>query len=81
MTCCGQGRGKVATNGKLAASARRPGPISSAVLYQYTGATAMTVIGSISGTRYRFDQPGAKVQIDRRDLSSLAGLPNLSRLS
>jgi hypothetical protein len=41
----------------------------------------MTVIGSISGTRYRFDQPGAKVQIDRRDLSSLAGLPNLSRLS
>jgi hypothetical protein len=81
MTCCGQGRGKVAINGKLSGPAQRTGPVSSAVLYQYTGATGMTVIGPISGARYRFDQPGAKVQIDRRDISSMAGLPNLSRLS
>ncbi len=81
MTCCGQGRSKAAMNGKLTGPARRPAPVSSAILYQYTGTTGMTVIGPISGIRYRFDQPGAKVQIDRRDLSSLTGLPNLSRLS
>jgi hypothetical protein len=41
----------------------------------------MTVMGPISGARYRFDRPGAKVQIDGRDLSSLAGLPNLRRVN
>jgi hypothetical protein len=81
MTCCGQGRGKVAMNGKLTRPAQLPARVSSAVLYQYTGTTGMTVIGPISGARYRFDQPGAKVQIDRRDVSSLTGLPNLSRLT
>jgi hypothetical protein len=55
-------------------------PVSSAALYQYTGATGMTVIGPISGATYRFDQPGAKKQIDARDISSLAGLPYLRRL-
>jgi hypothetical protein len=80
MTCCGQGRSRVAMNGRAAESPRRTRPVSSVVLYEYTGATGMTVVGGISGARYRFDQPGAKVQIDRRDVSSVAGLPNLRRL-
>lgn len=78
--CCGQGRGRVVTSGKAAAATRRPGPASSAALYEYTGATGMTVMGPISGARYRFDRPGAKLQIDGRDVSSLTGLPNLRRV-
>jgi len=79
--CCGQGRGRVATSGRVAVAMRGPRPISSAALYEYTGATGMTVMGPISGARYRFDRPGAKVQIDGRDVSSLAGLPNLRRVN
>lgn len=40
----------------------------------------MTVSGPVSRTTYRFDGPGAKVQIDPRDLASMAGLPDLRRL-
>jgi len=81
MNCCGQGRGRVATNGKAMTAPRRPAPVSGVALYEYTGKTAMTVFGPISGARYRFERPGAKVQIDGRDISSLAGLPNLHRVS
>jgi hypothetical protein len=80
MSCCGHKRGQAALGGTVVALTRAPRPISSAALYQYTGATAMTVTGPISGATYRFGQPGAKVQIDPRDVSSLAGLPNLHRL-
>jgi hypothetical protein len=40
----------------------------------------MTVTGPASGVKYRFEQPGAKAQIDSRDVYSMAGLPNLRRL-
>jgi hypothetical protein len=79
MACCGQRRGAIDTSG-TAASARRPPPTPRVVLYQYTGPTAMTVAGPMSGATYRFGAPGAKVQIDMRDAPSMAALPNLRRL-
>jgi hypothetical protein len=80
MACCGQRRAQVAGTGRGVGSARviqRPSKIA---LYEYTGATGMTVTGPVSGAKYRFAQPGAKVQIDPRDLSSMTGLPNLRRI-
>ena len=77
--CCGQGRSRVATNGKMV-PVRKPMPASSSALYEYTGTTGLTVIGPISGARYRFDRPGARVHIDGRDVASMRGLPNLRRL-
>jgi hypothetical protein len=41
----------------------------------------MTVAGRMSGARYRFAAPGAKLQVDMRDAPSMAALPNLRRLS
>jgi hypothetical protein len=79
MACCGQRRGAIDTSG-TAAAAKRPPPKARVVLYQYTGPSAMTVAGPMSGATYRFGAPGAKVQIDTRDASSMAGLPNLRRL-
>jgi hypothetical protein len=79
MACCGQRRGAIDTSG-TAAAAKRPPPKSRVVLYQYTGPTAITVAGRMSGAKYRFAGPGAKVQIDMRDAPSLAALPNLRRL-
>ncbi len=37
----------------------------------------MTVIGPISGIRYRFEGPGARLEVDPRDRRSLAAVPNL----
>jgi len=80
MACCGQQRALASGNGRDVETKRSSRPISRAVLYEYSGATRMTVTGAASGLRYRFEQPGAKVQVDSRDVHSMAGLPNLRRL-
>jgi hypothetical protein len=80
MACCGQRRGQIATAGAVAAAGRRPQRSSRVALYEYTGKTAMTVAGTFSGSKYRFASPGAKVQVDLRDVVSMSALPNLRRL-
>ena len=46
-------------------------------MFQYSGATAMVAIGPVSGKRYRFDGPGARVEVDPRDRRFLSNVPNL----
>ena len=81
MACCGQRRAALSTNGRAAAAmhgvASAPSPV---VVYEYTGTTGMTVVGSATGRSYRFREPGARVQIDALDVRSLAGVPNLTRV-
>ncbi len=48
------------------------------VVFRYNGATALTVVGPISGRRYRFEGPGARVEVDPRDRRSLMAVPNLT---
>jgi hypothetical protein len=79
MACCGQRRALASVSGR-AVEAGRPRTVSRVALYEYTGTTGMTVTGPVSGMKYRFGQPAAQVQIDLRDVSSLAGLPNLRRI-
>jgi hypothetical protein len=50
-------------------------------LLQYIGTTALTVIGAVTGARYRFDSPGATIAVDFRDLPSLQAVPNLRRVN
>jgi hypothetical protein len=56
-------------------------PVSSATrnkpLFEYVGATALTVIGPASGLRYRFDRPGARLAVDPRDRLALEAVPLL----
>jgi hypothetical protein len=40
----------------------------------------MTVIGGVTGMRYRFDYPGARLFVDLRDRLSLAAVPNIKRI-
>lgn len=49
--------------------------------FEYTGNTGMTVQGPITRRRYRFSGPGARVEVDNRDASSVAGVPNLRRIT
>jgi hypothetical protein len=80
MACCGQMRGLASASGRAVETNQRPRPTRRSVLYEYTGTTGMTVTGPVSGLKYRFEQPGHKVQVDSRDVSSMAGLPNLRLL-
>ena len=45
--------------------------------FQYTGKTALTVIGGITGKKYRFTHSGDVQLIDYRDASGMMAIPNL----
>lgn len=49
--------------------------------FRYEGRTGLTAIGGGTGTRYRFDHPGATVVVDPRDRASLARVPGLRPLT
>lgn len=58
--------------------AYRPAP--AAVSFEYLGEKALTVIGSVSGRRYRFASQGAVVAVDGRDSPAIAAVPGLRRV-
>ncbi len=49
------------------------------VHFEYIGKTGMTVVGPVTGLRYRFDVPGAVVAVEGRDAPSVSAVPNLRR--
>jgi hypothetical protein len=51
--------------------------LQSGPAFEYTGATALTVIGPITGARYRFSRSGSRVHVDPRDSAALARVPVL----
>ena len=50
---------------------------SSVVYFEYTGKSAMTVVGPISGMTYRFPAPGSRAAVDLRDHRHVAAVPTL----
>lgn len=55
-------------------------PAPEPVIFEYIGATALTVHGPFSGLRYRFGSPGASVSVDGRDAASLSAIRSLRRV-
>lgn len=47
------------------------------VLVEYTGPTALVLTGPITGARYSFDQPGARLEVDVRDRQVILSVPVL----
>lgn len=45
--------------------------------FEYTGKTAMTVVGPVSGMWYRFAAPGSRIPVDFRDRAALTAVPSL----
>ncbi len=88
MPCCGKGREQLRNPA--------PGPPApergrtptqpprriyySTVYFEYVGTTALTVESPKTGRRYRFDGPGARVEIDLRDRPWLASVPHLRQV-
>ena len=40
-------------------------------MFQYTGSGSLTVFGRVTGVRYYFPGPGARVRVDARDAPAL----------
>lgn len=47
--------------------------------FEYTGKTALTVIGNVSGRKYRFNYSGDIQPVDKRDEAGMMGIPVLRR--
>jgi hypothetical protein len=79
--CCGKNRiaisqSRTASARKGAQAAHMPAPPqhSTVAYFQYCGRTAMTVIGPVSGMRYRFPAPGSRLPVDIRDRAAVAAV-------
>jgi hypothetical protein len=48
-------------------------------IFEYVGKTALTVVGNITGRRYRFNRPGDLQSIDSRDADGMLAVPVLRR--
>jgi hypothetical protein len=46
-------------------------------VFEYVGRTGLTVVGPVSGRRYRFEATGARVAVDTADMPSLTAVPQL----
>ncbi|MGV8038558.1 MAG: hypothetical protein AB2L07_00240 [Thermoanaerobaculaceae bacterium] len=83
MSCCGQKRQHLRAgepSQPAAGPLRPPGqaPLPPILVhFEYVGATALTVVGPVTRTRYRFSAPGAVLAIDARDALAVATVPHL----
>lgn len=85
MPCCGKSQVKkpadAAVRGKTPPeAARHKGMVYFDVLFEYSGARGITVVGPVSGRRYHFAAAGARVRIDPRDRRSLTAVPHLRQI-
>lgn len=86
MACCGDKRNKIygdpysqtRSSGGGLDGRMVDGPADRE--FEYIGPTALTVKGAITGTTYRFEHPGAVIEVDRRDAAFVTGTPNLRRV-
>jgi hypothetical protein len=74
--------GALATTGQIrrgaaGAPAQAQPTLRSFAYFEYAGGSGMTVIGAVTGRRYRFERPGARVAVDPADRASVAKVTRL----
>jgi len=74
MSCCGKGRLQAAGPRERAATDGRR------TIVEYVGTTSLVVVSPMTGRRYHFAGPGARLEIDARDRPYLMGVPHLRAL-
>jgi hypothetical protein len=47
---------------------------------EYVGGKALTAVGPVTGRQYRFEGPGARINVDRRDRPGLSTIALLRAL-
>lgn len=87
--CCGNNRPKMQSGAKLLAPPSAPPPrgdyppAASAPgkpVFEYSGETALTVVSPMTRRTYRFDRPGARLEVEIADRAWIAFIPNLQRV-
>jgi len=73
MSCCGGARRRSTNFSSLS-------QMRNTVLFEYTGKTALSIVGPSTRTAYRFEHAGARVLVDRRDLAYVAQVPVLRQV-
>jgi len=71
--CCGMNRKPVVSATRPVLPAVKAG--AGDVLLEYIGHTALTMIGPVTGTRYRFEKPGARLSVNARDGQAMVAVP------
>jgi hypothetical protein len=79
--CCGNRSSMptAASRGGAPKPSARPAQLAG-IPFEYTGPTALTACGAITGISYRFTRPGAQLRVDRRDAPAMIAVPHLRRL-
>ena len=89
MSCCGKRRmlaggppvrPTYATSPRADAAPAGSRPLLR-VVYEYVGQSALTVTSPTTGKRYRFDRPGARVDVDPRDRGIVGGIGQLRQVT
>jgi hypothetical protein len=79
MSCCGSGRAELVIQTQAKPETMRQSAWG-AVTFEYTGRSALTVIGPITRTTYYFQGPGSRTLVDGRDSLALASMRMLRRV-
>ena len=79
MGCCGDQASKSLALGPGPQAPSTVPSAASSVLFEYTGATRLVAEGPVTKRHYRFEHPGAAVEVDARDAPSIARIPLLRR--
>jgi hypothetical protein len=85
MCNCGNKRTSLSSQETMQPAGNRNTPaqgskLSPVVNFKYTGKTALTIKGNITGKNYRFGAPEAIQGIDYRDAPYMVGVPVLEKL-
>jgi hypothetical protein len=73
MSCCGQKRAQLQTRTENDRIFEQEG--DTPIYFQYIGQRQFSVIGPKTNKLYRFDKPGAVLEVDRTDGRSLLAVP------
>ncbi len=77
MSCCGKNRALSGMSGGPPTDRPTPSRPHYEIFFEYTGRTALVVIGPVSGRYYRFTYPGARLPVDPRDRPALRQIEHL----
>ncbi|MEO6233499.1 MAG: hypothetical protein ABJB11_06030 [Ferruginibacter sp.] len=85
MCNCGNKRAQFAAGQPASLSNRQYEPVKDKmwddVYFEYTGLTALSITGKISGKQYRFTHSGNMQLVDYRDASGMMAIPVLRKVN
>ncbi len=85
--CCGSPRPKMTSGAQRLTRVLAPPPAPRASapaarpVFAYVGETALTVVSPMTRKTYRFEGPGARLEVDIADRAWIAFIPHLRRVT